>query len=322
MIGFGNPLYTLSINTKFLYMCIQKHITNQIWSKNTMKNIIIAIAAAGFMTLPATAEIALTGDASMGLNYNDSETPNHEFFHEVGVDFAASGSNDGSLSFGGTVGITSSSDDGESIDESTVWLAGAFGKFTIGDIDSADLIAGEIADIGLSDSVGVGAQVEDLMGTTNPSVIYEHSFGQVNVAASVSTEDIDDITDVDFFTDVDNYEYAFGMNAAIGGVTVGVGYDSLKTVSLGAEMSIDELSVGALYVKADDAATGMGGDVSYSMGQSTLTVAYTRLDEMGMTSDDFGVGVTHDLGGGASLNAGFGKVNEATKASIGLSFSL
>ena len=117
-------------------------------------------------------------------------------------------------------------------------------------------------------------------------------------------------------------QYAFGMNFDAGGVTIGVGYDSEKTVSMGASFSAGEVSTNLLYVKTDDDTTGIGADMKYTMGASAVTLAYGRTKpKEGEAMDAVGMGVTHDLGGGAELNAGFGKVNEANKASIGIKFA-
>ena len=134
-------------------------------------------------------------------------------------------------------------------------------------------------------------------------------------------------------------EFAFGMNFETGGVTIGLGYDSNKTISMGAGFSAGEISTNLLYVKMDDdedtkdmneEATSMGVDLSYSMGASKVTLAYGRnKPEEGMAMDAVGMGVTHDLGGGATMNAGFGKVDtmvdkkivSQNKASIGLMFA-
>ena len=133
-------------------------------------------------------------------------------------------------------------------------------------------------------------------------------------------------------------EFAFGMSFNAGGVTIGVGYDSNKTVSMGAGFTTGEISTKLLYVKTEDnedtkmvdeEMTGMGVDMAYSMGASTVTLAYgRRKPEMGEAMDAVGMGVTHDLGGGATMNAGFGKVDKKVgtemvsqnKASIGLLF--
>ena len=138
-------------------------------------------------------------------------------------------------------------------------------------------------------------------------------------------------------------EYAFGMSFNAGGVTIGVGYDSNKTVNMGAGFTTGEITTNLLYVKTEDdedtpmvdeEMTGMGVDMAYAMGASTVTLSYgRRKPETGEAMDAVGMGVTHDLGGGATLNAGFGKVDKKVgpagsqkivgenKASIGLMFT-
>ena len=117
-------------------------------------------------------------------------------------------------------------------------------------------------------------------------------------------------------------QYAFGMSFDAGGVRIGIGYDSEKTVSMGMGFTAGEISTSALYVKNDDGATGVGMDVSYSIDASTLTLAYARsTPETGDATDAMGVNVSHDLGGGASLVAGFGQVGDVNKAEAGISFS-
>ena len=133
-------------------------------------------------------------------------------------------------------------------------------------------------------------------------------------------------------------EYAFGMSFNAGGVTIGVGYDSNKTVSMGAGFTTGEITTNLLYVKteddnatpADEEMTGMGVDMAYTMGASKVTLAYgRRKPEMGEAMDAVGMDVEHDLGGDATLKAGFGKVDKKVgtmivsenKASIGLMFA-
>ena len=133
-------------------------------------------------------------------------------------------------------------------------------------------------------------------------------------------------------------EYAFGMSFNAGGVTIGVGYDSNKTVSMGAGFTTGEITTNLLYVKteddnatpADEEMTGMGVDMAYTMGASKVTLAYgRRKPEMGEAMDAVGMDVEHSLGGGATMKAGFGKVDKMVgtemvsenKASIGLMFA-
>ena len=134
-------------------------------------------------------------------------------------------------------------------------------------------------------------------------------------------------------------EFAFGMSFNAGGVTIGVGYDSNKTVNMGAGFTTGEITTSLLYVKTEDnedtkmvdeEMTGMGVDMAYTMGASKVTLAYgRRKPEMGDAMDAVGMDVEHDLGGDATLKAGFGKVDKMVgtemvsenKASIGLMFT-
>ena len=160
-------------------------------------------------------------------------------------------------------------------------------------------------------------------------------------AVSTIVEAVDEVEAMPAVIGKSKTQYAFGMSFEAGGVTIGVGYDSDKTVSMGAGFTTGEITTNLLYVKTDDdedtknmdeSKTGMGVDMAYSMGASTVTLAYGRMKpkEDGMEAmDAVGMGVTHDLGGGATMNAGFGKVDKMVgtemvsenKASIGLMFA-
>ena len=52
-----------------------------------------------------------------------------------------------------------------------------------------------------------------------------------------------------------------------------------------------------------------------------LTLANTRFKlDAGETTDAMGINMSHDLGGGASMVAGFGQVDDVNKADAGLQF--
>ena len=122
-------------------------------------------------------------------------------------------------------------------------------------------------------------------------------------------------------------EYAMGLAFEASGVKVGIGYDSLKTVSMGLGYSAGAMSTNALYVRTDDDTTGVGADLSYTAGSSTLTLSYARrTPDGGDSMDAMGFNLSHDLGGGAKVVAGFGQVDDedgasANKASAGVSFA-
>ena len=125
-------------------------------------------------------------------------------------------------------------------------------------------------------------------------------------------------------------QYAVGMSFEAGGLTVGFGYDSLKTVSLGVGFSAGSMSANALYVRTDSDetdnpndidTTGIGAEMAYSSGASTFTLAYAQSrPERGLKGDAYGINLSRELGGGASAVAGFGQVKDVNKASAGLLF--
>lgn len=55
------------------------------------------------------------------------------------------------------------------------------------------------------------------------------------------------------------------------------------------------------------------------MGATSIVVAYGDTDIAGDKAD-FGIGVSYDLGGGATLGAGVGSINGKNKADLGVSF--
>ena len=456
-----------------------------------MKKLLTATTALALVGGAAFAEITISGSAEFAFDYDsdpkaddDGNIPSkHNFNHDFNVGFAGSGTTDGGLTFGGSAGFDSESGGGSSLDEGKVFVSGAFGKITFGDNDSADKLAGGIADIGLN-GIGVDDIAEKYGGTAN-QLRYDHTFGAVSIAVSAGTTDgkagtpevpavganywwVDAASDnqrhlfgtnptpeqwepvlgftrtdagvpqfgttamtgygylkaadgVTAFTDealedytIDddgfvldpqgnrvpvadpstllaaaatatgglegeglvaflNYaaaydlgedmliggdddnedklkkefvqddsraavaavagtsadnQYAFGMSFNAGGVTVGVGHDSLENTSVGLAFNTGDIGTNMLYVKGSSG-NSVGADVSYAMGASTLTLAYARYSP-DMASDPkqtgMGLGVVHDLGGGASLNAGFGQVDDDkgmshNKASVGLSFA-
>ncbi len=361
-----------------------------------MRKLLTATTALALVGGAAFAEVGITGAAKFGVDYDSSmedvDESKHRFRHEIGVDFSMSGTTDGGLSFGASTGINGH--DSNDVDEGTVYVSGAFGKLTIGDNDSADKLAGGISDVGLF-GIGVDDVAESLHGATENEIRYDHSFGDIAIAASAGIDDGDN-------------EYAAGMKFTASGVSVGLGFDSNDAVSLGVGYSINGITANAFYSQIDEfdvlgevqgeytdfagsvfefdaitaEADSLGVDVSYTIGASTITLVYAKVNNASLvnkftfdpddlvathplnTSEDddpveytvtinaearasYGLQVSHDLGGGATLIAGFGQVpnldevthtttavdegnnsgsvtssfGDKNKASVGLSFS-
>ena len=133
-------------------------------------------------------------------------------------------------------------------------------------------------------------------------------------------------------------QWATGMKFTIGSTTLGVGFDSEKLMQASVGANLGSFSGSLFYSQQkvrimghseDTKLTGMGVQIGVPAGENTtISTAYTQGktdypdSAAGMedkTDKGFGVGVTHILGGGATLEAGFAKVKKQTKASVGVS---
>ena len=116
----------------------------------------------------------------------------------------------------------------------------------------------------------------------------------------------------------DTIHYAVGTSLAFGPATVSAGYDSLKTMSVGAGYDFGQGNVNGVYVKHATKGTGYGVDGTFNVNTATsITVNYAK---MGMDTG-YGLGAKHDLGGGAEFVGGVAKVGDSIKASVGMAFS-
>ena len=112
-----------------------------------MKKVLLATSALAMMAGAASAEIALSGSARMGLIYADDGTDSSTAFSSrVRIVFTASGETDSGLSFGASMRADqfggndndgsngSSGNTGDTNGDSTVFISGSFGKLTMGEV--------------------------------------------------------------------------------------------------------------------------------------------------------------------------------------------
>ena len=131
--------------------------------------------------------------------------------------------------------------------------------------------------------------------------------------------------------------WATGVSFAIGSTTLGIGIDSEKLMQASVSADLGAFSGKLFYAQqkmnenktSESKNTGMGVEIGVPAGANTTINAvyaqgktdYKDADMKDVTDKGFGVGVSHGLGGGATLNAGFAKVEDVTKASVGVSMS-
>ena len=188
------------------------------------------------------------------------------------------------------------------------------------------------------------------LGTASLAITVDQEPGM----AAVDGNNDGDVGDAGEAATKQTTEWAAGVGFDIGSASLGLGMDSKKllAVSIGADLGAfnGKLFYGQRKEKtievSDDSTvnnkiTGIGAEITVSAGVNTkINAVYAQgkhsdtrtanADGSALVGGDsaqaktdkgFGVGVTHDLGGGATLNAGFAKVKKVTKASAGVSMS-
>ena len=297
-----------------------------------MKKILAATTALAFVGGAAFAEpssiagggLTIGGEARFGLEYNSepgtvmdvltldgveyygvdhgNPNPSTTFHQRISLNFAGSGTTDGGLTFGAESVFHSG---GSGIDEGKVYLIAGGATLSFGGNDTADTLAGGITDVGIK-GIGVDDVAEKgYRDTTADDVLYKHAFGALTLAASAGPAG-------------DSNEYAVGASFTSAGMTVGVGWDSNETTSLGLKYTIDAITANA-YMARRSGGDGMGADVSYKLDATTVKAVFARNSS---GADAGGVGLEHDLGGGATVVGGFGQVaDNVSKAELGMTFA-
>ncbi|MCI2395620.1 porin [Aliiroseovarius sediminis] len=278
-----------------------------------MKKILFAstalVASAGF----AAADISFSGEAGMGFVYEEDRVGADEWLvdYYTTLSVAMTGETDGGLGFGVDLDLTFDNGGGAVTDNQVVYIEGGFGKFSVGTVGSAVDAKLGLSDIGYS-GLGTDNTAEFLVdGGDVGNLMYEGTFGDFGVAVSY---------------DMGGTEVAsIAATYTMGDFNIGLGYDDWgnfddsSTVHVKAGADIADFSLNALYSRnSDNDITSYGVTAGYTMGAVEVMAAYSELEIAGATTDAYGLGVAYDLGGGASLNAGVGEINDVVEADLGI----
>ncbi|MCK0141272.1 porin [Aliiroseovarius sp. F20344] len=274
-----------------------------------MKKILFASTALVATAGIAAAEVNFSGEAGIGMIYNDL-TGDWALDHYTTLSVAMTGETDGGLSFGADFDITTGTTGG-AVGASSAYIEGGFGKFSAGDVGSAVDAKLGIGDIGYS-GLGVDNVAEALVDAADVgNMMYEGTFGDFGIAISHDLNGAENTSIAATFT--------------MGDYNFGLGYDDWGNIAVGSAIhakvgaAIGDVSVDLLYSRADDAdITSYGINAGYSMGAVSVNAAYAEVDVAGVSADAYGLGVSYDLGGGASVNAGVGEVGGVTVADLGI----
>lgn len=317
-----------------------------------MKKLLIASTALVMVAGAAAAEVKLSGDARMGTLYDGDEW---NFSSRARVIFTLSGTTDTGLEFGATFKTSDiRGDDPEDKTEGprkdprngsrgTVFLSGAFGKITMGDVTSApEELFGDLADVGyLGDDQGTAvSRIKDsALGTnaipyltldnqTQSAVLYTYSAGAFSVAAALTDGQkngiYDDKTQQGNESE-DDQAYSVAGAYTFGNYTVGLGYEKIDATDAKKDKAQTELAgtakfgntdVKAYYAIGDDANEvddAIGLSVASAFGAVTVKGYVQKASpikgaNLGGGVDEsvtwYGLGADYDLGGGAVIAAG------------------
>jgi outer membrane protein OmpU len=267
-----------------------------------MKNLLIATTALVMTAGVAAADVAVKGDARMGLKYTEGAAQETVFSSRVRVNFTLSAKGDNGLTFGASIRADNASA-GSSGTGGNAFVSGAFGKLSMGDVDSAgEAATANLHNIGYSEI----AQRRQMLGnTTDPSVLYEFKSGALTFYAGM-----DQLKAV-------NQNWSLGVKYVTGDYTFGLGYEDIGTAThtIGTvSAKLGTATVNALY-GSSGSAEQYGVSVSAPMGGVTLIGYY--MNRFAGT-EHYGVGMQYGLGGGASLRGGIQNNNGDTEADLGI----
>jgi len=272
--------------------------------------------SAGF----AAADVSTSGDGRMGVVSSDGVMV---FTNRMRIKFSGSGVTDAGLAFGGSFRAADASNAGSSpATKGSVFISGAFGKVTMGDVDSGDTASvGQLASVGftglgsgnsISYAADAGGDSSKVGTRTDPGgarVLYTYSAGALTVNASSAQ-----------LTDGGATAYGIGGSYTSGPVTVGLGYGIVSggtlsaiksygtptggsaaytTISAAADSSVTDLSLSASYVMGATTVKGIYQvktlDASYAAQAATSALPALSATSFTTTATSMGMSVVHKI---------------------------
>ena len=276
-----------------------------------MKNVLLASTALIMSAGIAAAEVTVGGDGRMGII--DNFDGDLAFTSRIRISFAASGETDGGLAFGGSVRADNAGGGvgNEAMTAGSVFISGAFGKLSMGDVDGAAKAAvGHVSGVGLTGLGDLNESTYVANAGQDTSALYQYSTGSLSFYVSASQPDTDGGAGD---APASSQAYAVGVKYSGGNYTVALGYEDVdggaSHVIVGGSASFGDATVKAIYGSADLGATTedqFALSLNYAFGMTTATVFYTNDEDLG-GAEAFGLGASYDLGGGAALKGGYVK---------------
>ena len=298
-----------------------------------MKKVLLATTALVLSAGVAAAEVALSGDARMGVVYDGADW---QFSSRARAAVAMSGTTDSGLEFGANFQIDDADSEAANVfgaengTAGSVYISGAFGKIEMGDVVSApEALFGDLYEVGYTDLAANDIPYLTLDDNTQSAMLYTYSAGAFSVAASLT----DDTSGAFGDTEVDTEESIYGVAGAytMGDYTVGLGYEDNGTVSqveLAGMAKVANVDVKAYYADQEDGVvdTAYGLSAATTFGATTVGGFIQRVNYVAVDTREgnyYGIGASYDLGGGASIVGGIAdntRPNTDAVADLGVTF--
>lgn len=295
-----------------------------------MKKVLFATTALVASASIASAEVTLSGFAEMGVFGGGFSDADLQFHTDIDITFTLTGETDGGLTFGANVDLDESDGndsqgnsptfDNDTQGGESIFVSGSLGTLTMGDTDGA--LDWAMQEVGILDSInddhtehaGFNAN-SGLDGTYDGQVArYDYTFGDFSFA--LSAEILDDRDDDDDDDDIDDdavLGVGFKYSTEFAGTALGFGLayqtnDDNDILAVSADANFD-FGLRAIINYSDfDDGNHLGVGLGYELAGIGLAANYGRYDlDDGDDSEGFGIAANYDLGGGAVLQAGYGR---------------
>ncbi|WP_413720671.1 porin [Silicimonas sp. MF1-12-2] len=283
-----------------------------------MKKVLLASTALVLSAGVAAADVSVGGDGRMGIvSLNGADV---SFTSRIRISFSASGETDGGLAFGGSIRADNAStvDGGGDVGTAgSVFVEGAFGKLSMGDVSGApEAAVGDLSGVGLT-GLGDFNEMVYLSNSDRPAARWDYSMGDLGLHVSADNPG-----------PAGDQAYGVAVTYAMGDISMGLGYESVGSsdhIIGGVSAGFGDATVKVIYGTADLAGVDFdqyGASLDYVFGAATVTAFYTKAELGGVSGDAYGIGAAYDLGGGASLKGGIVDGDALTDASYDFGISM
>ncbi|MGR3501942.1 porin [Pseudaestuariivita sp.] len=299
-----------------------------------MKSVLFATTALVATAGIASADIALSGSAEMGVVGGDVYGDETQFWTDIDVTFSMSGETDNGLSFTATVDLDENGAfAGTTQGGETIAISGGGATLTMGDTDGA-------FDAALTE-VGIGGSIDDAhtahvgySGNSGFDGTYDGQVARFTYAFEGFTGHVSaEIDDTGNGDPVWGVGVSYSANLAGLSLGVGLGYQTTDggTVTLGSSngggvpvvTAFDDVYGISLSTTFDNGLQAVvnysqfSGDnvddlthtaigLGYAMNALTIGFNYGVYEQDGDSVSGYGLAVDYDLGGGAQVQFGYG----------------